>query len=89
MEQISNLITTPIRKQDAPKSQWSDLVGRFTNEYNKGTTRKITEKRMAMLLATIKTMEGLPYLEYFFNECKQKDNFGKWFNYKTSIKNEK
>jgi len=41
---------------------------------------------MAMLLSTIKTMEGLPYLEYFFNECMKADNFGRYFNWKISTK---
>lgn len=44
---------------------------------------------MAMKLAPILKAEGIGYLEYFYNECAKKDNFGRWFNYSTSAKNAK
>lgn len=83
---LSSLIRSPEKQEKSPRSQWSDLVGRFTRAYNRGTNRPITEKFMAMKLAPIKKAEGLPYLEYFYHECDKADNFGRYFNWKTSTK---
>ncbi len=71
------------------RSQWQDLVGRFTDSYNKSTTSKFfyTEKRMAMKLSPILKREGIEYLEYFYEECRKKDNFGRWMNYSLNPKN--
>lgn len=85
MKPISLLIQSPVKTEQSPRSQWSDLVGRFTRAYNRGTTRPITEKFMAIRLAPIKKAEGLPYLEYFYTECDKADNFGRYFNWKTAV----
>jgi len=84
---ISNYI--PQIEKTTANSQWQDLVGRFCEKYNNSTIPKyhLTEKRMAMKLSPILNAEGIGYLEYFYNECCKKDNFGKWFNYSVNPKN--
>lgn len=72
-------------------SQWAELVGKFTESYNKSTKPNYwyTEKRMAMKLSPILKKEGIQYLEYFYNECLKKDSFGRWFNYALNPRNVK
>jgi len=40
-----------------------------------------------MKLSPILNAEGIGYLEYFYNECCKKDNFGKWFNWSLNKNN--
>ena len=72
-----------------PKSQWADLVGKLTENYNASTKPNYwyTEKRMAAKLSPILKAEGIGYLEYFYEECRKKDNFGKFFNFSLNAKN--
>lgn len=88
MERLT--FTKPIERTTA-NSQWQDLVGRFTISYNNSTIPKyqITEKRMAMKLSPILKAEGIGYLEYFYNECAKKDNFGRWMNWSLNSRNVK
>lgn len=73
-----------------PRTQWEDLIQRFTENYNLSTRDPkyhYTFKRMATKLSPILKREGIGYLEYFYEECKKKDSFGKYFNYALNPKN--
>lgn len=84
-------LSSEVKVGRTPNSQWQDLVGRFTVSYNNSTIPKyqITEKRMAMKLSPILKAEGIGYLEYFYNECAKKDNFGRWMNWSLNSRNVK
>ena len=87
MERIT--FTQPTKVEKVPNSQWSDLVGRFTVSYNNSTIPKyqMTEKRMAMKLSVLLKANGIGWLEWFYEDCKKKGNFGRYFNW--SIKGQK
>jgi len=81
MKELKDLIKeykTPINEKNF-RSERDELITRFTNTYNQGTEDKfkITEKRMAIKLAHIKTGE----LDWFYKECSNKENFGRFLNW--------
>lgn len=63
-------------------SQWADLVGRFTESYNRGAPPRYqtTHARMAMRLSPLMKENGIGWLEWFYEDCKKHENFGRRFN---------
>ena len=88
MERLT--FTKPIERTTA-NSQWQDLVGRFCVSYNNSTIPKyqITEKRMAMKLSPLLKANGIGWLEWFYEDLKKTDNFGRAFNWRINPKNVK
>lgn len=71
------------------RSQWNDLVGRFTDRYNLGAQDryKISYNRMAMKLSPLLKANGIGWLEWFYEDCKKQGNFGRYFNWAVNPKN--
>lgn len=69
-------------------SQWSDLVGRFTEAYNHGVSPKYqrSPKWMAMKLSPLLKANGISWLEWFYDDCKKQENFGRYLNFQLSTK---
>lgn len=96
MKPLSSLLSFdpafPLPKTEWPTkatSQWAEIVGKFTIAYNASTKPNYwyTEKRMALRLSPLLKAEGIGYLEYFYEECRKKDNFGRFFNWSLNAKN--
>lgn len=89
------------RIESTPSSQWTDLVGRFTDSYNREIDIEIKDiedrlkklrgyrmsyDRMAVKLSILNKVNGLNWLEWFYQDCKKQANFGRYFNYQISTK---
>ncbi len=89
MDHIGSLLQRQIERP--PQSQWADLVGRFTTAYNASTEPRYryTEARMAMRLAPVLKREGVEWLEWWYEDLRKKENFGRFMNWSLSAKNVK